>query len=117
MILGYIRYLYGLPVYYRPPGELWDFLARLKRAAVYEMPEVAGPTTTVKYACQGCGINDRDVLVPARASLDEPIGPWLSLARQMCENDHKLASPDCLRRTYDMKVMMAGGVPGGALKQ
>jgi len=114
MMLGYIC---GVPTSYRPAQELWEFLARLKRAAVYEMPAIDYPTTTVKYACQGCGINDRDVLVPARASLDEPIGPWLSRARQMCEDDHKLASPNCLRRTYDMKVMMAGGVPGGALKQ
>lgn len=114
MMLGYVC---GIPTNYCPVEELWGFLARLKRSAVYEMPDVDRPTTTVKYTCQGCGIYERDVLVPARASLDEPIGPWLSRARQMCENDHKLASPDCLRRTYDMKVMMAGGVPGGALKQ
>lgn len=86
-------------------------------ATVYQMPAVDRPTTVVKYSCQGCGVDDRDVVVPARAGLDEPIGPWLEAARHLVEADHKRISPNCLRRSYDLKVMMAGGIPGGALKQ
>lgn len=112
-----LGYICGVPVSYRPLDELWFFLARLKNAAVFEAPAVDRPTTTVKYTCQGCGIHDRDVLVPARGGLDEPIGPWLESARRVVEDDHRRTSRDCLRRTYDLKVMMAGGVPGGALKQ
>lgn len=112
-----VGYVCNVPTSYRPIRELWEFLGHLMAATVYLMPAVDRPTTVVKYSCQGCDIDDRDVVVPARAGFAEPIGPWLEAARHLVESDHKRISPNCLRRSYDLKVMMAGGIPGGALKQ
>lgn len=53
---------------------------------------------TVKYSCAGCGIQRREVQVPARTT--EDVVAWIKQTVAHClSDDHGAQSPQCRNRT------------------
>ena len=51
---------------------------------------------TVKYSCAECGLNDREVQVPARATEATDVCHWVGVTVAQCvSDDHSRISPSC----------------------
>lgn len=75
-------------------------------------------TIGVQYSCNGCGIRNVEVQIPAREA--EDVGAWMrNVLQPGLGADHLKRSPRCRSETCDVKIPMAAGSDrvGGATAQ
>lgn len=58
---------------------------------------------TVKYECKVCNAS-RDVQVPARETIDQPVTDWVKSVAGHCGADHERHSPRCKSRHVDLRI-------------
>jgi hypothetical protein len=69
------------------------------------MAEIKGRTVTVLFSCQGCGLTDRPVKVPAREVPHNPtIEEWMLMVQDGVGMMHAILSPLCKETKCDLKI-------------
>ena len=56
---------------------------------------------TVMFDCQGCGLKQHKVQVPAREG-GEDLGVWMDKLKQWLADEHKRVSPSCTTEKCDL---------------
>ena len=65
----------------------------------------------VRYSCEGCGLQQIAVEVPAR--IDEDIIAWIEQTGLYVATNHRLQSPNCRSNVCDLLVPLHEGQPIG----
>lgn len=80
------------------------------------MTEQPLPTVPVRYTCKPCGLTQRRVNVPARASAAVDVRVWMAHVRHLIAHDHARRSPFCRSTACDLMIPLAneGGWIGQA---
>lgn len=60
----------------------------------------------VKYTCKFCGVDSREVCVPARGKTED-IMDWMRLVQRMVGDDHTIHRPWCESNICDLKIPLA----------
>jgi len=75
-----------------------------KAASLRELPR----GLQVLYSCHGCGLENAAVTVAYRRD-GEDIRSWIEDVAQLVANHHRQRSPECTKRTCDLKIPLADG--------
>ena len=77
------------------------------------------PMVFVRYTCKPCGLTQRRVTVPARASQAVDVVAWMNLVRHYIGNDHAHRSPFCRATKFELMIPIPtdGGYIGAPLEK